>query len=129
MAGQVSMIFDPMPPSLPLIKAGKLRALAVSSGKRSPLLPDVPTMIEAGVPGYDYLSWLSFVTSAGTPRDVVLKLNSEINRILKEPEVRDKLVSLGMTPVGGTPEELGAHIKKQVEVWTRVIKASGARAD
>ena len=129
MAGQVSMIFDPMPPSLPFIKTGKLRPLAVSNNKRSPLLPDVPTAIEAGVPGYDYLSWLSFVAPAGTPRDVIVKLNTEINRILQDAEVKDKLNSLGMNPVGGTPEELGAHIKKQVDVWTRVIKVSGARAD
>jgi tripartite-type tricarboxylate transporter receptor subunit TctC len=129
MAGQVSMIFDPMPPSLPLIKAGKLRPLAVSSGKRSPLLPNVPTVIEAGVPGYDYLSWLSFVAPAGTPREVILKLNAEINRILQEPDVRERLNSLGMSAVGGTPEELGAHIRKQVEVWTRVIRVSGAKAD
>ena len=129
MAGQVSMIFDPMPSSLPYIRVGKLRALAVSSGKRSPLLPGVPTIIESGVPGYDYLSWLSFVAPAGTPREVISKLNSEINRILQNPEVKEKLNSLGMSPVGGTPEELGAHIKKQVEVWTRVIKVSGAKAE
>lgn len=129
MAGQVSMIFDPMPSSLPYIEAGKLRALAVSSGKRSPLLPGVPTIIESGVPGYDYLSWLSFVAPAGTPREVISKLNSELNRILQNPEVKEKLNSLGMSPVGGTPEELGAHIKKQVEVWTRVIKVSGAKAE
>ena len=128
-AGQVSMIFDPMPPSLPFIKSGKLRPLAVSSGKRSAILPDVPTMIEAGVPGYDQLSWLSFVAPAGTPRDVILKLNGEINRILQDAEVKERLVSLGMQPIGGTPEELGAHIKKQVDVWTRVIKVSGAKAD
>lgn len=129
MAGQVSMIFDPMPSSLPYIRVGKLRALAVSSGKRSPLLPGVPTIIESGVPGYDYLSWLSFVAPAGTPREVISKLNSELNRILQNPEVKEKLNSLGMNPVGGTPEELGAHIKKQVEVWTRVIKVSGAKAE
>jgi tripartite-type tricarboxylate transporter receptor subunit TctC len=129
MAGQVSIVFDPMPSSLPLIKAGKLRALTVSSGKRSPILPGVPTTIEAGVPGYDYLSWLSFVAPAGTPQPIILKLNAEINRILREPEVKEKLNSLGMDPVGGTPEELGAHIRKQVEVWTKVIKASGAKAN
>jgi tripartite-type tricarboxylate transporter receptor subunit TctC len=129
MAGQVSMQFDPMPSSLPFIKSGKLRALTVSSGKRSPILPDVPTTIEAGVPGYDYLSWLSFVAPAGTPREVIVKLNGEINRILQDPEVRQKLNGLGMSPVGGTPEELGAHIKKQVEVWTKVIQVSGAKAE
>jgi len=129
MAGEVSIIFDPMPSSLPHIKAGKLRALSVSSGKRSPILPDVPTTIEAGVPGYDYLSWLSFVAPAGTPREVVNKLNTEFNRILRDPEVREKLGSLGMSTVGGTPEELGAHIRRQVEIWTKVIKASGATAD
>lgn len=129
MAGQVSMLFDPMPSSLPFIKTGKLHALTVSSSKRSPILPEVPTTIEAGVPGYDYLSWLAFVAPAGTPREVILKLNAEINRILQDPEVKDKLNSLGMNPVGGTPEELDAHIKKQVEVWTKVIRVSGAKAE
>jgi len=129
MAGQVSMIFDPMPSSLPFIKAGKLHALAVSSRQRSNILPQVPTMIEAGVPGFDYLSWLSFVAPAGTPHDVITKLNSEINRILQNPEVKEKLNSMGMNPVGGTPEALGEHIKKQVDVWTKVIKVSGAKAD
>ena len=129
MAGQVSMIFDPMPSSLPFIKAGKLHALAVSSRQRSNILPQVPTMIEAGVPGFDYLSWLSFVAPAGTPHDVISKLNGEINRILQNPEVKEKLNSMGMNPVGGTPEALGEHIKKQVDVWTKVIKVSGAKAD
>ena len=129
MAGQVSMLFDPMPSSLPFIKTGKLHALTVSSSKRSPILPEVPTTIEAGVPGYDYLSWLSFVAPAGTPREVILKLNAEINRILQDPEVKEKLNLLGMNPVGGTPEELGAHIKQQVDVWTKVIRVSGAKAE
>ena len=129
MGGQVSMLFDPMPSSLPFIKAGRLRALCVSSAKRSPILPDVPTAIEAGVKGFDYLSWLSFVAPAGTPREVILKLNTEINHILQDPEVKEKLNSQGMSPVGGTPEELGEHIKKQVAVWTKVIKVSGAKAE
>ena len=86
-------------------------------------------MIEAGVPGFDYLSWLSFVAPAGTPHDVISKLNGEINRILQNPEVKEKLNSMGMNPVGGTPEALGEHIKKQVDVWTKVIKVSGAKAD
>jgi len=127
--GQISMIFDPMPSSLVHIRAGKLKALAVSSGKRAPPLPDVPTMIEAGVPGFDQLSWLSFVAPAGTPKDVVTKLNAELNRILREPDVKERLNALGMDPVGGTPEYLGNHIRQQVETWTRVIRASGAKAD
>ena len=123
------MIFGPMPSSLPFIKAGKLHALAVSSLQRSNILPQVPTMIEAGVPGFDYLSWLSFVAPAGTPHDVIAKLNGEINRILQNAEVKEKLNSMGMNPVGGTPEALGEHIKKQVDVWTKVNKVSGAKAD
>jgi tripartite-type tricarboxylate transporter receptor subunit TctC len=127
LGGQVSMIFDPLPPSLPHIREGRLRPLAVSSAKRSAVIPDVPTVIEGGVPGYDYLSWLSFVAPAGTPPEVVMKLNQEINRILKEPDVREKLSAQGMEPVGGTPEELGEHIKAQVKTWTEVIRISGAR--
>jgi len=126
--GQTQMIFDPMPPSLPYIKAGRLRPIAVSGPKRAPQLPEVPTMMESGV-NFNQLSWLSFVSSAGTPKDVIAKLNGEINRILREPDVRERFTSLGMEPVGGTPEQLGEHIKRQVETWTKVIKASGAKAD
>ena len=129
LGGQVSLMFDNLPPSMAHIKSGKLRPLAITTATRYPALPDLPTMIEAGVPGYDIMSWLSFVAPAGTPRDVIMKLNAEINRVLKEPDVRDKLVSMGMTPVGGTPDELGAHIRKQVEMWTRVIKAAGVTPD
>jgi tripartite-type tricarboxylate transporter receptor subunit TctC len=126
--GQVSMIFDPMPPSLPFIRSGKLRPLAVSGPKRGPQLPDVPTMLESGV-NFNQLSWLSFVSAAGTPKDVIAKLNTEINRILREADVRERFTALGMEPVGGTPEFLGEHIRKQVEVWSNVIRVSGAKAD
>jgi tripartite-type tricarboxylate transporter receptor subunit TctC len=127
LGGQVPIIFDPLPPSLPHIRDGKLRPLAVSSAKRSSVIPDVPTVIEGGVPGYDYLSWLSFVAPAGTPKAVIAKLNREINEILKEADVREKLSAQGMEPVGGTPEELGEHIKAQVALWTEVIRSSGAK--
>jgi tripartite-type tricarboxylate transporter receptor subunit TctC len=128
MGGQVPIIFDPLPASINYIREGRLRPLAVSSGVRSPVLPDVPTVIESGVPGYDHLSWLSFVAPAGTPADVIAKLNGTINEILKEPEIRDKLMAQGMEPVGGTPEQLGEHIKRQVKIWPEIIRASGTKA-
>ncbi|MGE0798882.1 MAG: Bug family tripartite tricarboxylate transporter substrate binding protein [Lautropia sp.] len=127
LGGQVPLIFDPLPASIGYIRDGRLRPLAVSSGKRSPVLPDVPTVGESGVPGYDHLSWLSFVAPAGTPADVIAKLNGTINEILKEPSVRATLSGQGMEPVGGTPEQLGAHIKAQVKTWTEIIRASGAK--
>lgn len=127
LGGQVSMIFDPLPPSLPHIREGRLRPLAVSSAKRSAVIPDVPTVIEGGVPGFDYMSWLSFVAPAGTPGNVISKLNQAINQVLEEPDVREKLSSQGMEPVGGTPDELGEHIRNQVNIWTDVIRSSGAK--
>src|SRR6185436_8283930 len=103
-AGRVSMIFDNMPSALPHIKGGKLRALGVTGLKRSPALPEVPTIAEAGVPGYDSLSWSGFAVPAGTPRDVVQRLNRETAMILLAPEMRQKLAEQGADAVGGPPE-------------------------
>jgi tripartite-type tricarboxylate transporter receptor subunit TctC len=129
MGNQITMVFDSMPGAWPFVQAGKLRALAVSSAKRSPNAPDVPTVAEAGVPGYDYVSWLGVVGPAGMPRDLVIKINADSNRILQMPEVRERLAQLGTAPVGGTPEEFGAYIRNQVATWHKVVKASGAKIE
>jgi tripartite-type tricarboxylate transporter receptor subunit TctC len=129
MGNQITMVFDSMPGAWPFVQSGRFKALAVSSGKRAPNAPDVPTVAEAGVPGYDYVSWLGVVGPAGMPRDLVMKINADTNRILQTPEVRERFDKLGTVPVGGTPEEFGTYIRNQVATWHKVVKASGAKVE
>jgi tripartite-type tricarboxylate transporter receptor subunit TctC len=123
-AGQVTMLFDNAPSSLPFVEQGKLRALAVTSARRLPNLPDVPTLDEAGVRGYEALSWSGLVAPAGTPRPVIDKLNAAVGRVLKMEDVKQRFATLGVEAVGGTPEQFGAHIRAESEKWGRVIKAA-----
>jgi tripartite-type tricarboxylate transporter receptor subunit TctC len=127
--GQVNMMFDNMPSSLPHVKAGRLRAIAVTSAKRSPAAPDVPTIAESGVPGYEAVAWFGVLAPAGTPPAIVNKLNAEIVKVLKSPDVAQRLASQGAEPVSNTPEEFSAYIKTEMVKWAKVIKASGAQVD
>jgi len=120
--GQIVVTMDNMPPYVPQVKAGKIRALAVSPARRSPALPDVPTVAEAGVPGYDSGAWFGLVAPANTPKDLVAKLSREIARILKLPDVSARLADLGAESVGGTPEQFSAHIKAEIAKWAKVIR-------
>ena len=120
--GQIVATMDNMPPYVPQVKAGKIRALAVSPTRRSPAVPDVPTVAEAGVPGYDSGAWFGLVAPAHTPKDIVNKLSRETARILKLPDVSARLSELGAEPVGGTPEQFAAHIKAEIAKWAKVIK-------
>jgi tripartite-type tricarboxylate transporter receptor subunit TctC len=129
LAGQISMTFGDIPTALPHIRAGKLRSLAVTGAKRSPLLPDVPTIAEQGLAGFDVTAWFGVFTTAGTPRPVVNQLNAEIVRILSLPEVRDKLIGIGMEPVTNSPDEFAAYVQSEIAKWARVVKASGAKAN
>jgi tripartite-type tricarboxylate transporter receptor subunit TctC len=129
LGGQVSMMFDNMPSGLPHVKAGKLRALGVTSAKRSAAAPEIPTIAESGVPGYEVDSWFGILAPAGTPREIVNKLNVEIVRILRMPEVKQRLAEQGAEPVGNTPEQFAEHIRKETIKWARVVKASGAKVD
>ena len=129
MGGQITMVFDSMPGSWPFAAAGKVKPIAISSAKRSTTAPDVPTVAESGVPGYDYVSWLGLVGPAGMPKDLVARLNADTNRILQLPDVKERFAQLGTLPVGGTPEEFGAYMKTQVETWHRVVKAAGSKVD
>ncbi len=122
MGGQIIATIDNMPPYLPQVKAGKLRALAVSTPKRSPAAPDVPTVAEAGVPGYSAAAWFGLLAPAGTPKAVVDKLSAETARILKVADVAERLSSLGAEPVGDTPEQFAAHIKSEIAKWAKVIR-------
>ncbi len=120
--GQIVVTMDNLPVYVPQVKAGRIRALAVSPTRRSPAVPEVPTIVEAGVPGYDSGSWFALFAPAHTPKDLVNRLSRETSRILKLPDVNARLVELGAEPVGGTPEQLGAHIKAEIAKWAKVIK-------
>ena len=122
--GQIIATMDNMPPYVPQVKAGKIRALAVSPARRSPAVPDVPTVAEAGVPGYDSGAWFGLVAPANTPRDIVNKLSRETARVLKLGDVSARLSDLGAEPVGGTPEEFAVHIKAEIAKWAKVIKGA-----
>ena len=120
--GQIVVTMDNMPPYVPQVKAGKIRALAVSPARRSPALPDVPTVAEAGVSGYDSGAWFGLVAPANTPKDLVAKLSRETARILKLPDVSARLADLGAEAVGSTPEQFSAHIKAEIAKWAKVIR-------
>jgi tripartite-type tricarboxylate transporter receptor subunit TctC len=128
-SGQVSMSFPSIATALPQIKSGKVRALAVTGAKRSQAAPDVITMQEAGVAGYESATWYGAIAPAATPRPIIAKLNSEIVAILKQPEQRDRLAADGSEPLGSTPEEFGKHLKSEIEKWAKVVKAAGIRAE
>jgi tripartite-type tricarboxylate transporter receptor subunit TctC len=127
--GQVDVMFDNVPNVLSQVKAGKLRALAVSSKERSPFIKDLPTVAEAGVPGFDVSVWFGVVAPAGTPKAVIAKLSAEINAILKLPEVRESFNNQGVETAGGTPTEFSAFISRQTTKWAQVVKDSGAKAE
>ena len=127
--GQVEALFDNTPNVLPHVKAGRLRALAVTSPKRSALAPELPTVDEAGVPGYQMQVWFGVVASANTPRDIVVKLNAEINRIISSAEIKEKFAQAGVEVVGGSSEAFGAHVKEQVEIWGKVVREANIKAD
>lgn len=126
--GQVQIMIDNLPSAIQFIRAGQLRALAVSSAQRSPALPDVPTIGES-VPGYEASSWFCVVVPAGTPREVVAKLNAEINKALSLPQVKERFDALGATPGGGSPEDLGTFIAAEMVKWKKVAEISGAKLD
>lgn len=124
-SGEVAMLFDTPPTLIPQVKAGKARAIVVCSAKRSPGMPDVPTMAESGFPDFDAGSFAAVLAPAKTPKEIVQKLNTEIVRILHLPAVRDRLLGMGADIVGSTPAEFSAHIKAELEKYAKVIKAAG----
>jgi tripartite-type tricarboxylate transporter receptor subunit TctC len=128
-SGQVPLTMISIITGLPQIKAGRVRALAVSGTRRSPALPAVPTMMEAGVRGYESSTWYGVLAPKATPRPIVMKLNGEIVAILRLPEVKDRLLAEGAEPVGNTPEQFGEFIKSEIAKWGKVIRAAGIKTE
>jgi tripartite-type tricarboxylate transporter receptor subunit TctC len=128
MGGQVDVIFDNLPSSIGHIKGGKIRALAVTSAERDPSLPDVPTVAET-VPGYEATAWFGIGMPKGTPKDVIEKVNAEVNRALADPKMRARLAELGGKPIAGTPEDFGKVIAAETAKWEKVVISSGAKVE
>src|SRR5215212_1700129 len=126
--GQVHVLFDNLPSSIGHIKGGRLRALAVTSAEREPALPDIPTVGDT-VPGYEATAWFGIGMPKGTPRDIILKVNAEVNRALADPKMRERLAELGGKPIPGTPEDFGRVIQQEIEKWAKVVTASGAKVE
>ena len=129
LAGQVSIYIPVLPSVVQLTKAGRLRLLAVTGAKRSSAMPDVPTVAESGLPGFEAINWFGLMAPAGTPREIVDRLHAETAKALQDPEVRQKLAGLGVEIQPGTPQEFTALLRSETEKWAKVVKASGARAE
>ena len=129
LAGMVPVTFDNIITTLPLHKAGRVRALAVSTSTRAAAAPDIPTLQELGVAGYDANAWFGFLVPAGAPADVVDKLYAETAEALKDPQVRERLLALGSEPVGSSPAAFGRFFRAEVEKWGKVVRAANVRIE
>ncbi len=128
-SGQIQLIFDNLTSIAPHVKAGRVRGLGVSSLRRSLIFPDIPTIAEAGVPGYETNSWGGMVVPVRTPRAIVTRLNAEINKALQSPELRERYAAIEAEPTGGTPEQFAAFVKTESVKWADVVKKSGAKVE
>ena len=128
-AGNVQMLWGSAPSTLPQVKSGRLRAIAVSTAERSPAAPDVPTVAESGLQGYDVVLWHGLIGPKGLPAAVVNRINGELNKALKAPEMKERLAIDGVVPAGGTPEQFMAEIRRGIEVWGRVLKKIGVKPE
>jgi tripartite-type tricarboxylate transporter receptor subunit TctC len=128
-SGQVAMMFDTLSVAIPFIKAGRVKALGVTGNKRTPTLPDVPTIAEAGVPGFSADLWLGIWGPAKLPRDITERLSSEVAKLLKQPDVRERLAGQGMEPVGSTPAQFAEFVRRENEQWSKVVKSAGVKAE
>lgn len=128
-AGQIELLFQNMPELVPFVKAGKMRAVAVTSRERDPVLPQTPTMIEAGFPGFELVNWLAIVGPSNIPKDIVAKLNSQVRTILSESTTREKIAAQGFNITISTPEELATYLRSERDKWGKLVKLSGAKVD
>jgi tripartite-type tricarboxylate transporter receptor subunit TctC len=129
LGGRIAMIFDNMPSALPLVKAGEVKAIAVTSAARSPAAPNIPTIAESGLPGFEATSWFALYAPAGLPKDVQARINAETARVMALPDVKEKLSALGLEVATGTPEALAAFMQAETTKWAKVVKESGAKPD
>jgi tripartite-type tricarboxylate transporter receptor subunit TctC len=129
MSGETTMLFSPLSIAVPYINTNRLRALGVTTAKRSKLMPEIPTIAEKGLRGYEVTQWYGMQAPSGTPKDTITKLNLEIKRVLSLPEVIEKFSLLGAEPVYSSPESMASYVKTEVEKWARVVKLSGAKVD
>jgi tripartite-type tricarboxylate transporter receptor subunit TctC len=129
LGGQVQMMFDAITTMAPNVEAGKVKALGTSGKARSSVLPNVPTISEAGVPGYEATIWLGIMAPTGTPRAIVERLNNEITRVVNSPEVKSAWEKQGAVPMTMSPDEFGKYLHQDIEKWARIVKVSGAKAD
>jgi len=129
LAGHVSMLFNSMPTVIPHVKTGRLKGLAVGSAKRSAAMPDIPTVAESGVPGFDYVTWYAMYAPAATPRPIVMKLNAEIMKFINEREISQRLGAQGAEPAPSSPEELGRYMLEEQARWRKVIKSANIKLD
>ena len=123
--GHVDMMIDVLPSSMPYIQAGKLRALGIADSKRSPLLPDVPTVRESGLPGYQAITWNGILAPGGTPRDIIAKLNAAITNVLNTPEMKQRFAAIATDPAPGSPEQFSVFIRDETNKWSDVIRSVG----
>jgi tripartite-type tricarboxylate transporter receptor subunit TctC len=128
-SGDLQMSFMDLVPAVPLARAGKVRIIGVIGAQRTAIAPEVPTMEESGLKGFDFVTWSGFFAPAGTPKDVIARLNQEIGAVLADPEVKQRLIALGGEPLGGPPELLGERVRREMSMWTSLVRDAGAKAD
>jgi tripartite-type tricarboxylate transporter receptor subunit TctC len=129
MAGFVEIMFENLPSALPFIRSGKLKVLAVTGRNRSAILPEVPTLAESGFPGFDMVSWQALLAPAGTPRPVIDRLNAEVGRVLRTPEMKEKMSGLGTDIVANSPEEFAQYLRVETAKWSQIVKVAGIRLE
>ena len=128
-AGQVSLMFDLVLTAAPHIKSGAARGLAVTGAQRSPILPGLPTVAESGLPGYEVSAWFGIFAPAGLPQPVAQRLNAEFVKVMREPDLKQRLASLGADPLTSSPEQFSAYLRSEIDKWAKVVKESGAKVD